>query len=121
MYLSVACGHSAVVPSGFPQLSLGKLGSCWVLLHSCPCVSPGVSIRQVPVVSPSEQRSSDKVSCVQYQMACEYTQLLHGSSASELPHQAIHRHPGRLGTQMDTAQSVFGSIILIRANAKGSF
>ena len=66
-----------------------------------PCV-----IGQAPVASLSEQRSSDKISCVQYQIACEYTQLLHESSASELPHQAVHRHPGRLQTQTSTGQSV---------------
>lgn len=64
-------------------------------------------IQWVPVASPSDQRSWDTILCVLYhQIACEYTKLLCKSSISELPCQAIHRHPGRLGTQTSTGQSV---------------
>lgn len=77
-------------------------------------------IQWVPVGSPSDRRSSDAILCVQYhQIACECTKLLCKSSISELPCQAVHRHPGRWGTQ--TSKVLFGSIILIRADAKGSF
>lgn len=64
-------------------------------------------IQQVPVASPNDLRSSDKILCVQYhQIACEYTKLLQKRSVSELPCQAMHRHSGRLGTQTSTVQSV---------------
>lgn len=64
-------------------------------------------MQQVSVASPSDQRSSNTILCVQYhQIACEYTKLLQKSSVSEFLCQAIHRHLGRLGTQTSPGQSV---------------